>query len=148
MWPRTILILLGGIIAASGLILSKKPDAKELLNKITPYQGIIGVALLGFGLFDLITNLDIFKVVLHFKPPMYCLMLLGWFVDSILLGIILGMPLVAKYAGGGNEEKLLNVQKKLVPLQTIFGLIGIAVGVMLLLFALHITSWGIGAMMG
>jgi hypothetical protein len=140
MYPRIILILLGGVLAASGLILAKKPDAKELLNKIVPYQGLIGVALLAYGLFDLITNLDLFKLVLHFKPPLFCLTLLGWFIGSIILGIILGTPVIGKYAGGGNEEKVMNVQKKLLPFQTIFGVIGIVVGVLMLLYQLNILK--------
>jgi hypothetical protein len=140
MYPRIILILLGGILAASGLILAKKPDAKDLLNKIVPYQGLIGVALLGYGLFDLITNLDLFKMVLHFKPPLFSLTLLGWFVGSIILGIILGTPVIGKYAGGGNEEKVMNMQKKLLPFQTLFGIIGIAVGALLLLYQLNILK--------
>jgi hypothetical protein len=140
MYPRIILILLGGILAASGLILAKKPDAKDLLNKIVPYQGLIGVALLGYGLFDLITNLDLFKMVLHFKPMLFSLTLLGWFVGSIILGIILGTPVIGKYAGGGNEEKVMNMQKKLLPFQTLFGIIGIAVGALLLLYQLNILK--------
>ena len=140
MYPRIILILLAGILAASGLIISKKPDAKELINKIAPYQGLIGVALLAYGVFDLVTNLDLFKMVLHFKPLLFSLTLLGWFVGSIILGIILGTPVIGKYAGGGNEEKVMNVQKKLLPFQTLFGLIGLAVGVLLLLYQLNILK--------
>jgi hypothetical protein len=140
MYPRIILILLAGILAASGLIIAKKPDAKELINKIAPYQGLIGVALLAYGVFDLVTNLDLFKMVLHFKPLLFSLTLLGWFVGSIILGIILGTPVIGKYAGGGNEEKVMNVQKKLLPFQTLFGLIGIAVGVLLLLYQLNILK--------
>ena len=140
MYPRIILILLAGILAASGLIIAKKPDAKELINKIAPYQGLIGVALLAYGVFDLVTNLDLFKMVLHFKPLLFSLTLLGWFVGSIILGIILGTPVIGKYAGGGNEEKVMNVQKKLLPFQTLFGLIGLADGVLLLLYQLNILK--------
>ncbi len=37
-----IVAILGGLIAASGLIVAKKPNAKELLDKLTPYQGCVG----------------------------------------------------------------------------------------------------------
>ncbi len=140
MYPRIILILLGGILAASGLIIAKKPDAKELINKIAPYQGLIGVALLAYGVFDLVTNLDLLKFALHFKPLLPMVALIGWFFGSIVLGIILGTPLIGKYAGGGNEEKVMNVQKKLLPFQTLFGLIGLADGVLLLLYQLQILK--------
>ncbi len=140
MYPRIILILLGGILAASGLIIAKKPDAKELINKIAPYQGLIGVALLAYGVFDLVTNLDLLKFALHFKPLLPMVALIGWFFGSIVLGIILGTPVIGKYAGGGNEEKVMNVQKKLLPFQTLFGLIGLADGVLLLLYQLQILK--------
>src|SRR6476660_2949043 len=95
---RGILILLGGVLAASGLILSKSPNAKDLINKVTPYQGLIGVGLLGYGAYDLIVNIGHIADLFKFKPPLFSLMMLGWFFGSIILGIILGTPLIAKYA--------------------------------------------------
>ncbi len=41
-----IVSILGGIIASSSYIVSKKSDAKELIDKLVPYQGWIGVILL------------------------------------------------------------------------------------------------------
>ena len=38
-----IIAILGGILAASSLIIAKKPNAKELIDKLTPYQGWIGL---------------------------------------------------------------------------------------------------------
>ncbi len=142
MWPRIILILLGGIIAASGLIISKAANAKELIAKITPYQGFIGVALLGYGLFDLITNLDLLKFAFHFKPMLPSLALLGWFFGSIVLGLILGIPQIAAWVPGesGAENKAVALQQKLVPFQTIFGIVGLVTGVLLLLYQLKILT--------
>jgi hypothetical protein len=135
MWPRIILILAGGIIAASGLIISKAANAKELIAKITPFQGFIGVGLLGFGVFDLLTNISYFKDILGFHAPLISVALLGWFFGSIILGFILGMPQIAAWIPGeGNvETKVVNIQKKLLPFQTIFGIVGLVTGVLLLL---------------
>jgi len=142
MWPRIILILLGGIISASGLIISKAANAKDLIAKITPYQGFIGVALLGYGVFDLVTNLDLLKFAFHMTPLLLCLALLGWFFGSIVLGLILGIPQIAAWVPGegGAEKTAMKVQQKLVPFQTLFGLIGLADGVLLLLFQLGILK--------
>jgi len=41
-----IISILGGLIAASSYIVSKKADTKELIDKLVPYQGWIGVVLL------------------------------------------------------------------------------------------------------
>jgi hypothetical protein len=142
MWVRIILILLAGVIAASGLIVAKAANAKDLIAKITPFQGLIGVALLGFGLYDLLTNLDVFKAVLHFKPLLFSLTLLAWFVGSIILGFILGVPQIAAWIPGESnaETKLVDLQKKMLPLQTIFGIVGLVDGVLLLLYQLNILK--------
>ena len=41
-----MLLLVAGALAASSFIIAKKPDAKKAMDKIAPYQGIIGVVLL------------------------------------------------------------------------------------------------------
>ena len=35
-------LLVLGVVCASNLIIARKPDAKELIGKIAPYQGWIG----------------------------------------------------------------------------------------------------------
>ena len=42
---NALLVIAGGILAAAGLIISKKPDAKQLIDKLVPYQAFIGVAM-------------------------------------------------------------------------------------------------------
>ncbi len=38
-----LITIAGGILAASALIIARKPNAKQLIDKLTPYQGWIGV---------------------------------------------------------------------------------------------------------
>ena len=40
------LMILGGALGAAGFIVSKKPNAKELIDKLTPFGGFIGIGLL------------------------------------------------------------------------------------------------------
>ncbi len=49
-----ILLILLSIIAVPSLILSKKPNAKELLEKIEPYQGWIGIVFFFWGVWGII----------------------------------------------------------------------------------------------
>ena len=49
-----IISLLGGIMAAASLIVQFKADAKAAIEKLTPYQGIIGLVLLGWGIWGVI----------------------------------------------------------------------------------------------
>ncbi len=48
-----LLLILLGILAVPSLLLSRKPEARELLDKITPYQGWIGVVFCIIGLLNL-----------------------------------------------------------------------------------------------
>jgi hypothetical protein len=40
-----LITIAGGILAASALIIARKPNAKQLVDKITPYQGWIGIVM-------------------------------------------------------------------------------------------------------
>ena len=40
-----VIAILGGLLASSSIIIAKKPNAKELIDKITPFQGWIGIIL-------------------------------------------------------------------------------------------------------
>ena len=51
---NALVLIAGGILAASGLIIAKKPDAKQLIDKLMPYQAIIGVVLLALGILNLL----------------------------------------------------------------------------------------------
>ncbi|TMQ26004.1 MAG: hypothetical protein E6J90_04825 [Deltaproteobacteria bacterium] len=118
-WLNIVVLIAGGILAASGLIVAKKPDAKQLIDKLVPYQAVIGVALLALGLIHL----------------------LWW---SILLGFLFGMPQIAKWmpGQGGAENKGMELSNKLAPYQGILGLVGLAAALLALLYRLHILSVG------
>ena len=60
MWIITTLVLLaGGLVGASNIIVAKRPNAKEVIDKLVPFQGVIGVVLLLWGLkgaFDILST--------------------------------------------------------------------------------------------
>src|SRR4051794_24223290 len=45
-----------GVLGAASLIIAKKPDAKELIDKLTPYQGWIGAGSAVWGLWGVISS--------------------------------------------------------------------------------------------
>jgi hypothetical protein len=50
-----------GILAASAYIVARRPDARQLIDKLTPYQGWIGFVLFFWGawlVFGLVTQLS------------------------------------------------------------------------------------------
>lgn len=133
-----LLLIVGGILAVSSLIVAKKPDAKEMLDKLVPFQAGIGVALLVLGIYNLVVNLSIFSA--FSVIPVMALTVLAMIFSAILLGFMFGMPQIAKWmpGEGGAEQKGMELSKKLAPFQVIIGLVGIGSSLLALLFA-----WGI-----
>ncbi len=124
----TLIIL--GLLAVPSLLLSKKPNAKELFDKITPYQGWIGVVFAIWGLWGIISC--ILGIGLLATWPMLWITSLLVSVVEFGLGFILGYGLIQKYVLSKNEkgaeagEKLL---AKLMPLQGTLGIIAIILGI-------------------
>jgi hypothetical protein len=139
-----LLLIVGGILAISNLIVAKKPDAKVMLDKLVPFQAGIGIALLAFGLYNLITGFtgtpSVFQLISF--APVIGLTALALIVASILLGFLFGMPQIAKWMPGeGNaEQKGIELSKKLAPFQVILGLVGIGVALLWLLFRFRILG--------
>jgi len=149
-WITGLLCIIGGVLAASSLILSKRPDAKKALDKIAPFQGIIGVALLGWGLWDLYYFLigdgaligkfirafgD--KVPGKFKIWTYTFYYIG--ILEVLLGFLLGYGLIASKVGGKNPEMAAKgeaMQKKLAGIATPLGIIAVLTGLLWIFVAI------------
>jgi hypothetical protein len=141
---NAIIVILGGILAVSGLIIAKKPDAKAMIDKLVPYQAMIGVAMVGFGLINLLRLLgyltDMFKVNLILAAAVWSM--LG---TSIVLGALFGMPQIVKWIPGNSnaEQKAMELSQKVAPFQVILGLVAIVSSVVYLLFRfniLHISA--------
>jgi len=141
-WLHILLLLAGGILAISSLIVAKKPDAKAMIDKLVPFQAIIGVALLGIGLLRLIQVGPINTFRFLSVSPLLGITLIGALWGAIVLGFLFGMPQIAKWMPGesGAETKAMDLSKKLVPFQTIIGVIVLASGVLMLLFQLRILK--------
>jgi hypothetical protein len=127
--------IVGGIIAASGFIAAKAPDAQRVINKLLPYKAFIGVGLLVLGVLNLIANIG--DLGTAFKVDF----LLGFTIlltiaAELLLGFLLGMPQIAKWIPGDSpaEQKAVDTQKKLVKFEVPIGVIGIAAGVLMFLY--------------
>lgn len=137
-WGITLILL--SIIAVPSLILAKKPDAKELLEKVEPYQGWIGLAFCFWGVWGVITavlNIGWLSV----WPVWWITLLAGNLIEAIL-GFMLGFGLINKLFLSKNEAakaKANQLREKLAPKQGKLGIIGIAVGVWMIIasFVFH-----------
>ena len=135
------LLIVCGVLAAASWIVSKKPNARQTLDKLVPFQGFLGVALLVIGIINLVRALDVLKY--WFKlGALYGITMWSTIVISILLGFLLGMPQIAKWVPGDNpaEQKAMEMQRKLGAYSTVVGFIGIVCGVLLLLYLLEILK--------
>ena len=141
---NALVLIVGGILAVSGLIVAKKPDAKQLLDKLMPYQAIIGVVLLALGVLNLLRWLGNHLFAMISAVPLFGFTILAMIVTSILLGFMFGMPQIAKWmpGDGGAEQKGMELSKKLAPFQVIIGLIGILAGFLMLLYRFGILTFG------
>lgn len=125
-----ILLIVLGILAIPSLILSKKPDAKDLLDKITPYQGWIGCVFTFWGFWGIISsvlNLGWLSII-----PVYWVIYLLVALLEFSLGFIMGYSLITKYALSKNPtaaEKGEQLLAKLLPLQGKLGIVAIILGI-------------------
>lgn len=124
--------IIGGIIAASGIIIARRPDAQEYIDKITPYQGWLGLGLFSWGLYWLLAfvlpNFGTFAAA-----PLQLAVILAVLVSGIGVGFLLGFGLITKYALSKNataEARGKAIRQRLVGIQGPLGLVAIISGVL------------------
>jgi hypothetical protein len=137
-----LLLIAAGLLGAASLIVAKQPNAREVIAKLTPYQGIIGIILLIWALIVFIFRiLPALGLLLQFFP-LTGILLLATFLVAIALGFLLGYGLIAQYAlnkNAGAAQGGEAMRLKLAKFQGPLGLLGIGLGLWMLISAL---SWG------
>lgn len=135
----SLLWLTGGLFAVSGFIIEKKPNAKEIFDKIIPAQGVIGCILIVLGLVGFVRILSMINFFFLWVTLMFPILLI------IVLGIILGYGLINKYVLSRNEavrEKGAMVQDTLVRFQTPVGWMSVGFSLMMLFVFLTVQVHG------
>jgi len=133
-----VVLLLGGVLGAANLIVAKKPNAKELIDKLTPYQGWIGVVLVVWGLWDVIGVLRTMAVLS--AAPVWWLLYLVTTLTELGLGFLLGYGLISKYVLSRNPQAMQKgqeLQAKLVVYQGPLGLVAIALAILFTVLTLR-----------
>ena len=124
----SIVFIVGGLIASSSIIISKKPNAQELLDKITPYQGWIGVILTFWGVFGLINS---FLSIGSIGTVWW--IALAASAACFVVGFILAYALISKYLLEKNETAKIKGQElraKLIKYQVPAGVILVILGIL------------------
>ena len=138
---NALLLILGCLLAISALIIAKKPDAKAALDKLVPFQALIGIGLVVLGIINFINVLpaltDIFKV--NLLQAAAVLAVIG---VSVLLGALFGMPQIAKMIPDQKaEQKAMQISQKVAPYQVVLGLGGLAAVLVYFLYRFKIISY-------
>src|SRR5688572_19919308 len=84
-----------GVLAAANLIIAKKPDAKELIDKIAPYQGWIGAVSCLWGVWTIISS--VLSIGLLTTWPIWWVTMLAVGVIQAVLGLILGIGVLKTF---------------------------------------------------
>jgi hypothetical protein len=113
-----------GVLGASSLIIARKPDAKEMIAKLTPYQGWIGAISALYGAYWTLEAVLGMGMLAHFP-----LMWAAWFATGavmLLLGFILGIGIMKTFVKSPEAHAKADAMLlKLTPYQGTLGLVAI-----------------------
>ena len=124
----SIWLVVLGLLGAYSLIVARKPDAKELLDKIVPIQGWLGVISLIWGLWLLIWGiLNLGVLSAHF---IWLITHFAMAVCLAVLGLLLGIGIIRGFVKNPESRaKLEGTVLALSPWQGTLGIISIVLGI-------------------
>jgi hypothetical protein len=123
-----IWMLVLGVLGAANIIIAKRPDAKEAIDKLRPYQGWIGLISALWGAWIVIFS------VLHIGwmslAPLLWLTILAEGLLLISLGLLLGVGLMKSFIKQPEATQSMDsMVTKLAPYQGKLGLVAIVLGI-------------------
>ncbi len=137
-----ILLLLGGALALSSLIVAKQPGARRIIDKLVPLQALIGVALLATALYVAVKVGPITMVRGLQRDAAPALALIGGVLSGIALGFFFGMPQIAAWLPGPSAgAKGVELSRKLAPYTMLVGFVAVGAGALLLLSMLGLLKY-------
>lgn len=122
----------GGVLAAASLVAKARANAKELIDKLVPYQGWIGGCMFFWGVWEVFESVRAVAHLSEVGVVSFVFMLLTAVAD-LLVGFLLAFGLATKYALAGSPVALERGQAlrgKLATAQIPLGLLAIVMGVL------------------
>ncbi len=138
---NALLLILGGILGVSGFIVVRRPDLKPQLDKLVPFQALIGVGLIVVAIINFLRLLgslvDVFKI-----NQIYAASIWSMLGVSVLLGALFGWPVIASWIPDNSpaKPKVQNITQQIAPFQVLLGAVGLAAALVYLLFRFKILS--------
>lgn len=123
-----IWLIVLGVLAVPSLIIAKKPNAKELIDKLTPYQGWIGAVSALWGVWGIISA--VLNIGWLTTWPIWWISWLAGSVIQAALGLILGIGTLKTFIKNPQAQaKMDETLAKLSPKQGMLGVVAIGVGI-------------------
>jgi hypothetical protein len=130
-WVNLIMLLILGVLGASSVIVKKKPEAKDLIDKLAKISGYVGIVAVLWGIWDLIWLLRFIRLLGHF--PLTWITMLAVTVVFLGLGFIFGYGMAAAYMSEDAKTKAEGIRQKLLKFQIPLGWLSLALVVWLCL---------------
>jgi hypothetical protein len=135
-WVTFVALLALGVLGAASLIVKKKPEAKDLIDKLAKSSGYIGVVAALWGLWTIINCLRYTQLL-----SISALFWISWLAIGLVLaglGFIFGWGMITTYLSEEAKAKGEELRQKLVGYQLTLGLVslGLAVWWLVMRFAL------------
>lgn len=117
-----------GILGASSLIISRRPDAAQMIAKLAHYQGWIGAVSALWGVWGIVSC--VLNIAWMTSFPIYWF---TWLADSVLqalLGLLLGVGVLKTFIKDPTaNQKMDETITKIAPFQGTLGLAAIGLGI-------------------
>ena len=129
-----LLAIIAGALAAANFVIEKLPNTKEYIEKMIPYQAVIGAVALVLSVLKLLDafalKMDNFSLIIN----LCCI------ASTAIVGFLLGFPMVQQFMANdeNSKAKAEEIRKKLSAYQVIAGLIALASGVYVLLYGISL----------
>lgn len=120
-----------GVLGASSVIVKKRPEAKDLIDKLAKISGYVGIVAVLWGIWDLIWILRFIRILGHF--PLQWLTMLAGTVVFLSLGFIFGYGMAAAYMSEEAKAKAEGLRQKLIKFQIPLGWLSLGLVVWMIL---------------
>jgi hypothetical protein len=130
-WVNLILLFILGVLGASSVIVKKRPEAKDLIDKLAKISGYVGIIAVLWGIWDLIWLLRFIRLLGHF--PLTWITMLAVTVVFLGLGFIFGYGMAAAYMSDDAKAKAEGIRQKVLKFQIPLGWLSLGLVVWLCL---------------
>lgn len=126
-----IVLIAGGMLGASTIIVARRPDAQQAISRLVPFQAMIGVALLAFGLINTIRLLTSGGLRMLSAYPIYSSAQLSVLGCSLLLGFLFGLPIISRLFANNPtaRQKADELAQNIGAFQIVLGALGIVASI-------------------